>query len=114
MFDYNKPFATSGDKNAGTIYWNPAEGIRNYDNKGHDLSPANNLLHEAGHGTDFISDPNRYLQEMSLPAGSYQNLEDKRVMTGIEAEALRMLGLPPRTDHETGQECPAQSLVQGC
>lgn len=58
---------------------------------------------------DYQNDPKRFLSDMSVDAGSYGNPDEKRVMTGVEAQALQNEGLPERTSHLMGQICMASN-----
>jgi hypothetical protein len=80
------------------------------------MSPADNLLHEAGHAFDFTGDKGRFYNEWSHSesAGLYYDLEDERVMTGIEANALIIQGLSPRTSHQAGTSCVTSLLSNSC
>jgi len=106
-FDNFSPGNKSADSNKGngTIYWNPHAAVAGYDHTpNHSLSPAVNLLHETTHAYDWghglITD-----SFMGGDAGNFDNPEDRRVETGVEAHALEAMGLPPRTDHDTGHVC---------
>ena len=78
-------------------------GVKTTNNK--KLSPATVLMHEAEHGVGYESNPSKYLSDVRTPTGdSYDNQEEKRVITGAEQSVAGKLGEiskgeTTRTDH---------------
>jgi hypothetical protein len=83
------------DSQTHTIDWDPTSA-EDYDDGG-SMSPAlalgHELSHAAGPTAPYYSDPN------------YDNLEEKRVITGPETEAARRLGEHIRHNHRPGRGC---------
>lgn len=89
----------SGDM---TIYWAPTTGLKTQ--KGHKLSPATILNHEADHALAYIEDPKKYVVKAKAIYPNYGNLEEKRVVSGSEQRTAKALGEineeeVTRTDH---------------
>ena len=86
-----------------TIYWDPEAGAL-LDN-GVRLSPATVLNHEADHALQDAENPRQLLKDSKTTDESYQNLEEKRVITGSEQRtALKhgeiKKGQVTRTNHK--------------
>ena len=83
------------DPKNNTISWDPHKDGRDQFNKAN-VPPVILGAHEEGHalGTPMIS---RTLQ--GIPDEKYSNLEEKRVIEGIEARAMAAYKLPPRHSH---------------
>lgn len=79
------------------IYWNPRAGVRS--DNGETQSPALGLLHEADHTLDRLRNPRAHADAAKTPDPVYSNQEDRRVITGREAEAARRTGEDVRTTH---------------
>jgi hypothetical protein len=62
-------------------------------------SPALGFFHEIGHINQAHRDPNAYVHDVSTSDPVYQNLEEKREITGPEALMAQALGEPTRTNH---------------
>jgi len=74
-----------------------------YTTNGGCLSPATILAHELTHaaGEDSsLAAQNARLQSFDP---KYDNLEERRVITGVEASVQRMLGGLPRLDHSADE-----------
>lgn len=84
----------SFDPNTDTIAWDPHSALRV--TGGGRQSPALGLGHEADHAAE---DPkiNQYLG--SIPDRYYDNKEERRVITGSERHAARILGESVRHNH---------------
>ena len=65
-----------------TIYWNPDVGC--ITNLGAILSPATILNHEADHALQGIENPTQKRVDINTKNSKYDNLEEKRVITGSE------------------------------
>lgn len=77
-------------KKTGTISWNPQGGLLT--NNGHILSPATVLNHEADHALQSTKNPSKFKADVGTKDASYENLEEKRVITGSENETATALG----------------------
>jgi hypothetical protein len=85
-------------------------GIQIGDESSAAISPALALLHEADHANRFNMDYNGYAADiLNTNAGGYGNMEEKRVITGLESQVLTSEGLPSRTSHD-GSTCVVSSL----
>ena len=73
-----------------TITWDPNMGI--YTTNGHALSATTALNHEADHANEFDKHPNRYIKDSKPDGSSFDNKEEKRVITGSERKTARALG----------------------
>lgn len=80
-----------------TIVWDTHSALRTTSN-GYQ-TPALGLLHEEDHALESIAYPSRMqrLQQKSDPR--YDNLEEKRVIRGVERRAALQLGEGVRSDH---------------
>jgi RHS repeat-associated protein len=75
------------------------------------ISPALALLHEADHANEFNMNYNKYATDISTDAGAFGNMEEKRVITGLEAQVLNSQGLTPRLTHDnTFGTCTVSSM----
>ncbi|MCL4299100.1 MAG: toxin [Anaerolineae bacterium] len=91
------------DRFTGTIYWSTNIGVKT--NTGHYLSPALSLAHEASHAERFWSamqameagDRGEAFEKLRKDRNTiiedYDNLEEKRVITGPEQDVALKLGL---------------------
>jgi len=96
-----------GDKNSfspknRTIIWNPKEGMIT-DNLSF-LSPTTFLNHEGAHALRFLEDPKGIIRDQETTVANYGNLEEKRVIQGIEQQTAEALGEvkkgePTRNNH---------------
>lgn len=76
-----------------TIYWDPNSALKT--TSGGSQSPALGLGHEMDHANA------RWYQKAigGIPSSQYDNLEEKRVITGSETHAARTIGEDTRTNH---------------
>jgi RHS repeat-associated protein len=86
----------------GTIFWNSTFALGT--NNGTILSPESIFNHEADHGADYDTDPLGHYDRSRDPDAQYDNVEEKRVITGSEQKTALALGeIKPgqvsRTDH---------------
>ncbi|MEO6912846.1 MAG: hypothetical protein ABI182_02340 [Candidatus Baltobacteraceae bacterium] len=84
----------SFDPNTDTIAWDPGSALRT--TGGGRQSPALGLGHEADHAAE---DPKINQHLSSIPDRHYDNKEERRVITGSERHAARILGESIRHDH---------------
>lgn len=82
------------DPNTNTIYWNPHTMIRDAYNK-EPVSAETAGLHEVGHWAG--RDVGQTLQR--IPAGKWENMEEKRVIEGVEARDMALQHRAPRHSH---------------
>ena len=82
------------DPSTATIYWDPHSALRT--TEGGTQSPALGLGHEIDHA---VEDPATGAKLSAVPVARYDNLEEKRVITGSEAHAAATLGEGIRHDH---------------
>jgi RHS repeat-associated protein len=80
-----------------TIYWDPLSAIK--DPCGHRISPALALLHEMEHALRFAYPDRHPITGPMGPDPQYDSPEERRVITGPEADAARKLGEDVRTSH---------------
>ena len=73
-----------------TVYWNPTMG--GVTDEGVTLSPATILNHEADHALQHVKNPAQRKQDLNTSDPDYDNLEEKRVITGSEQETARKHG----------------------
>ena len=90
IHDGNDRFDPSND----TIYWDPRSALRT--TSGGTQSPALGLGHEIDHA---VEDPATAQKLSGTYDPKYDNLEEKRVITGSEAHAATTLGESIRHDH---------------
>lgn len=91
--------ANGNDRFEGeTIVWDPHSALRTTSN-GYQ-TPALGLLHEEDHALESVTYPSRMrcLQQKSDPR--YDNLEERRVIRGVERRAALQLGEGVRLDHD--------------
>jgi RHS repeat-associated protein len=95
--DYNILYINDGndryDPATHTIFWDPTSALRT--TCGGKQTPALGLGHEMAHADASFWD--RLIGW--VPWSSYDNLEERRVITGPETAAARTLGEAIRTDH---------------
>lgn len=85
------------DETRGNIAWNPHLAAR--DEHGHSISPALSLLHEEDHA---IENPDIKAQLVDANTNDdWDNLEEERVITGVENRAARILHEGVRDSHES-------------
>lgn len=58
------------------------------------------LMHEVAHFYNFVSDSAEFMRRSGIGAGTFTDLEEKFVITGIEAAVARDLGYDVRTTHK--------------
>lgn len=61
------------------------------------------LAHELAHAAGADSDAAGYARRLATFDPRYDNLEEKRVITGAESSVQRMLGGLPRFDHRADE-----------
>ncbi|HUN29865.1 MAG TPA: hypothetical protein VMV65_08645 [Alphaproteobacteria bacterium] len=82
------------DPNDNDIAWDPYSALRT--TSGGRQSPALGLGHEVDHA---VEDPRIADRLRNTPNARYDNAEERRVITGSERHAARMLGESVRYDH---------------
>lgn len=82
---------------ADTIAWDPHSALRT--TRGGCQSPALGLLHEEDHAFGRITAPKVQQRLLGTPDRCYDNLEEKRVIAGVETRAAKILGEGIRTNH---------------
>jgi site-specific DNA-cytosine methylase len=82
------------DPNDNEIAWDPYSALRT--TRGGLQSPALGLGHEVDHA---VEDPATEARLQNIPDGRYDNAEERRVITGSETHAARVLGESVRYDH---------------
>jgi RHS repeat-associated protein len=93
----------SFDPGRKTISWDPNVGLLT--NEGIVISPTSVLNHEIDHALQYDTNKNQYISDIRTSSGdNYNNLEEKRVITGSEQTTARKLGEigqgeVTRTDH---------------
>ena len=85
----------SFDPNTGTVHWDPYSALRT--TLGGTQTPALGLGHELDHAT---VDPALGARLSAKFDASYDNAEERRVITGSETHAAKTLGEGLRTDHD--------------
>lgn len=84
----------SFDPNTNTIAWDPYSALRTTD--GGTQSPALGLGHEIDHADEDPATAQKLLNQFNA---RYDNNEERRVITGSEAQAARFFGESVRHDH---------------
>jgi len=92
-----------------TVMWDPNSSLRT--TLGGCQSAALGLGHELAHADSFGF--TRSIRQM-ISAGPYQNMEEKRVITGPEASAARTFGEPLRYDHYGTPKLDPTSTSRTC
>src|SRR5713101_1964833 len=87
------PNTWSYSRDTHTIFWDPRSALRCL--SGGTQSPALGLGHEMAHADRGFWDA----LIGGISSSAYDNLEEKRVITGPETTAARNLGAGIRTDH---------------
>ena len=82
------------DPSSETIAWDPYSALRT--TQGGRQSPALGLGHEVDHA---VENPAIAARLANTPDPLYDNAEERRVITGSEAHAARILGESVRHDH---------------
>jgi hypothetical protein len=82
--------------NTHTINWDPKSGLVAADGKMQ--TPANGLLHEQGHASEFKNHPDRFEKQVRLSNQRYDDGEEQRNITW-EAKYSKELGEAVRSDH---------------
>ena len=99
----------NGFDNSGrqpTVYWNPDNGIKT--TGGGSQSPATILNHEIDHGNDYLTCPKDHNERSDAGTTSpgpgydsqYDTKEERRVITGSEADTAESNGESTRNDHK--------------
>lgn len=73
-----------------TIYWSPTHYL--VTNTVYILTPPELLSHEADHAKRYSEDPNGTSSDLEKEDSDYGNKEDRRVITGSEADVAKRLG----------------------
>ena len=89
------------DALGGRINWDPLHSL--YTTNGGCLSPATILAHELAHAAGEDSNPAGQRARLGTFDRRYDNLEERRVITGVETSVQRMLGGLPRLDHRADE-----------
>jgi hypothetical protein len=79
-----------------TIRWSPIAAVRDKTGSQAMVPPATGLLHEEAHWA--AGEVGKYLQK--IPDEKYDNLEERRVISGVEARDLDLRHLPHRESHK--------------
>jgi hypothetical protein len=79
------------------INWSPYVATRT--TEGGTQSPALTLLHELAHAVRDVREPGPFLVDTQTTAGTYDNLEEKRVILTVENPAAKALGEAVRHNH---------------
>lgn len=85
------------DANANVIAWDPHSAMRTAN--GGRQSPALGLLHEEDHAYARESAPVRTDRQLATPDGAYDDVEEERVISGVERRAALRLHEGVRHDH---------------
>ena len=80
-----------------TVYWESRRGLQTTD--GGRQSPATRLDHEFNHALDEINDAHNHRIRQNILDEQYKNKEERRVITGGEAETARKNGESVRKNH---------------
>lgn len=102
----------SFDPKTNTIYWSPDLGLKT--DEGDLLSPTILLNHEAGHALRYNTDKKKYEEDANntQDAGSWDNVAEKDIITGIETRTAKALGEIPE-DQEYSRK-NHHGTYQGC
>lgn len=73
------------------LAWNPEAGMLN-EETGVILSPATGLAHEAAHANDYFDNREQHKKRVKQTNRTYDNEEEKRVITGPEQKTARANG----------------------
>jgi hypothetical protein len=82
------------DPQTNTVYWDPHSALRT--TQGGRQSPALGLIHELAHAAE---QPRREAALEARSVAGYDNLEERRVIRGVERHAAGTLGEAVRCDH---------------
>jgi len=104
------------DPKTHTIYWNPNEALLTP--KGHILSSATILGHEASHALEHITKPKEAILLKKTHLKDYDNAEELRVIKTDEQEIAEKLGEvfpgePTRNSHRDGKLIKVKDPTQG-
>jgi RHS repeat-associated protein len=80
---------TRFDPRTNTIYWNPYYAVQT--DNGYRLTPMQALFHDFGHAEKRNENPEEFYQDFKNADAEYDNLEDKRVITGEEQNDAKIL-----------------------
>jgi len=82
----------------GTIWFDPLAGLAL--ETGEIQSPAMAFLHEVAHAVHYRKNPGKHEASQKLETGdAYDWVEERRVITQVEAPVAKRLGEPMRKDH---------------
>ena len=81
------------------MHWDPKSALKTAD--GGRQSPALGLAHEIDHA---LTNPILSAIRLMIPAGKYENMEERRVINGSERAIARDIGEGTRNDHIYGTE----------
>ena len=73
-----------------------------YTDNGGKRSSAISLVHEFDHAVDYHKNPIEQEKRASIFDSQYENLEERRVITGSEKETALILGQAIRLNHKLG------------
>ena len=95
------------------VHWNPKKASGTAE--GYTRSPATNLEHEFDHAVSYFTDPKGHEKRTKTYDRQYDNLEERRVITGSEAKTAQGRGEYPkrytRKDHDSHQGYRVNSPV---
>jgi RHS repeat-associated protein len=85
------------------IHWDPTGIIasKNFESQPGVIS----LIHEVAHFYNYVTDEKGSLDRIGQGAGTYTNLEEKRIITGIERDVALAMGYSVRTTHKGDPDC---------
>jgi hypothetical protein len=95
----NKTHDDRYDPKTHTVHWDPKSALKTAD--GGRQSPALGLAHELDHA---LTNPILSAIRLMIPAGKYENMEERRVINGSERAIARDIGEGTRNDHIYGTE----------
>jgi RHS repeat-associated protein len=109
-FQWHGAGGNNYDPNTHTIHWDPTSSVKTIP-AGKCRTPALSLGHELAH-----ADYSPFWAQVGLltPSWDYDNQEEKRVITGPEANAARTLGEPLRFNHQGNFVGAPNSTTPGC
>jgi hypothetical protein len=79
------------------VNWSPYLATRT--TEGGTQTPALGLLHELAHAAREVREPGPYRADVGTTAGSFDTIEEKRVILTVENPAARALGEAIRHNH---------------
>ena len=98
----------TNDYLGGIVNWDPLHSL--YTTNGGCHSPATGLAHELAHTAGEDASPGAFNARVGTFDRQYDNLEERRVITGAERSVNRMLGEMPRFDHSANVNKGARGI----